>query len=71
MRKAFIYRNEVLVGVLTEREDRKWYGFRYDDLYYADGTQPSVSLTLPKTQQEHQCGHLLHRRCWHRRRNGV
>ncbi|HRT29677.1 MAG TPA: HipA N-terminal domain-containing protein [Kiritimatiellia bacterium] len=59
MRKAAIYRNGVFAGVLTEQEDRKRYDFRYDDTYYADETLPPISLTLPKTQQEHQCGHLF------------
>ncbi len=59
MRKAAIYRNGVRAGVLTEQEDRKRYDFRYDDVYYADGTQPPVSLTLPKTRQEYQSGHLF------------
>lgn len=59
MRKAAIYRNGVLAGTLTEQDDRKQYDFRYDNAYYADGAQPPVSLTLPKTQQEYQCGHLF------------
>jgi serine/threonine-protein kinase HipA len=54
MRKAAVYRNGTPAGVLTEYEGRKLYGFRYDDAYYADGTQPPVSLTLPKTRKEYR-----------------
>jgi serine/threonine-protein kinase HipA len=58
MRKAEIYRNKVLAGFLTE-ENRKKYIFRYEDAYFANNTQPSISLTLPKTQQEYQSEYLF------------
>ncbi len=52
MRQLEIYRNHELTGLLTE-EDRQHYLFRYDDRYFADPAKPAVSLTLPKTKQEH------------------
>jgi serine/threonine-protein kinase HipA len=52
MRKANVYNNGVLAGDLTETPDRK-YIFRYDDDYFNDSSKPSISLTLPKSQQEY------------------
>ncbi len=52
MRKAEIYRNGILAGILTE-ENRQHFVFRYDDNYYNDANKPAISLTLPKTQQEY------------------
>lgn len=53
MRKAEIYRNGILAGILTE-ENRQRFVFRYDEKYFADKEKPAVSLTLPKTQQEYE-----------------
>jgi serine/threonine-protein kinase HipA len=58
MRKAAVYHNRKLAGFLVE-ESRKEYVFRYEDAYYADSTQPPVSLTLPKTQQEYRSEYLF------------
>jgi len=58
MRKAGVYRNGILAGVLTE-ENRNSYVFRYDDAYYAAAGKPSISLTLPKTQQEYRSEFLF------------
>jgi HipA-like protein len=58
MRKAAVYRNGILAGMITE-ENPKQYIFRYEDTYFADGSKPSVSLTLPKSQQEHQSSSLF------------
>ena len=51
MRKLKIYRNGILAGTLTE-ESRHSYVFSYDDYYFYDTEQPSVSLTLPKNRKE-------------------
>jgi len=51
MRKAEIYRNGRLAGLLIE-ENAESYLFRYDDKYLSDSAQPSISLTFPKQQQE-------------------
>jgi serine/threonine-protein kinase HipA len=58
MRKAEVYRNGVLAGVLTE-ENRKSFLFCYDDAYFNDISKPSISLTLPKTQQEYRSEFLF------------
>lgn len=58
MRKAEVYRNGVLAGILTE-EDRNRYSFRYDDAYFNDSNRYAISLTLPKTQQEYRSEHMF------------
>ncbi|MBX3240962.1 MAG: HipA N-terminal domain-containing protein [Chitinophagaceae bacterium] len=52
MRKLAIYRNKEYSGTLIE-ESRDRYIFRYDDSYFIDSNKPAISLTLPKSQQEH------------------
>lgn len=49
MRKAEIYRNGVLAGILTETDNRT-FEFRYAPEYRSDNSNPSISLTLPKDQ---------------------
>lgn len=51
MRKAKVYRNGILAGILSE-ESRGKYVFRYEDAYFQDPNKPAISLTLPKTQKE-------------------
>lgn len=58
MRKAEVYRNGVLAGVLTE-ENRKSYIFRYNDAYYTASDKPAISLTLPKTKKEYKSTFLF------------
>jgi HipA-like protein len=58
MRKAAVYRNEFLAGILSE-ENPGSYVFRYDDDYYNDPDMPSISLTLPKTQKEYKSEYLF------------
>lgn len=58
MRKAGVYRNGILAGILTE-EDRNGYSFRYDDAYFNDSNKYAISLTLPKTQQEYRSEHMF------------
>ncbi len=38
-------------GILTQYDDGS-FGFRYHDAWIADTSKPSISLTLPKTEQE-------------------
>ena len=49
MRRAEVYRNGVLAGILTESDNRT-FEFRYDYSYFNDNTKPGISLTLPKKQ---------------------
>ena len=58
MRSANIYRNGSLAGTLTE-VNRNSYTFRYNDAYFLDAKCPSISLTLPKTQQEYRSQYLF------------
>ena len=58
MRKAAIYRNGVLAGILTE-ENRQHFIFKYDDTYFQDANQPAISLTLPKNQKEYSSEFLF------------
>lgn len=52
MRKAEVYHNRILVGELIE-ENRNYYIFRYNDIYFNNPDLPAISLTLPKTKQEY------------------
>lgn len=58
MRKAAVYRNENLAGILTE-ENRQHFSFRYDDAYFNDSSKPAISLTIPKTQIEYHSKFLF------------
>ena len=58
MRKAEIYRNGILAGILTET-DSGTYVFTYDASYFNDNTKPGISLTLPKKQLEYTSEHLF------------
>jgi HipA-like protein len=49
MRRAEVYSNGVLAGILTE-SDNHTFEFRYDSSYFNDNTKPGISLTLPKKQ---------------------
>jgi len=51
MRAAKIYTNNILAGILTENNDDS-FTFRYEDSYYENPEYSSISLTLPKKQQE-------------------
>lgn len=59
MRKAEVYRNKELAGVLIEEVPGRNYTFRYENTYFADKDKPAISLTLPKTQQEYSSEHLF------------
>ena len=51
MRTMEVYRNGILAGLLIE-ESKGQYVFRYDNHYYSDINQPSISLTIPKSKKE-------------------
>jgi serine/threonine-protein kinase HipA len=53
MAKAEIYNNGVFAGWL-EKKGPGDYHFTYEDGYWTDRSLPSISLTLPKTQQAYQ-----------------
>ena len=58
MRRAEVYRNGILAGILTE-ESRQSFLFRYNENYFADQEKPAVSLMLPKTQREYRSEFLF------------
>jgi serine/threonine-protein kinase HipA len=58
MRQGAVYRNGELVGHLTEHS-RKQYSFVYEKAWFDNVLKPPVSLTLPKTRQEHQSEFLF------------
>jgi HipA-like protein len=58
MRKAEVYRNGVLTGVLTET-DTNSYIFTYDLSYFNNISTPGISLTMPKKQLEYTSEHLF------------
>jgi HipA-like protein len=49
---AKVYMNKILAGMLMENSDSS-FTFRYDDEYFSNPCYSSISLTLPKTQQEY------------------
>jgi serine/threonine-protein kinase HipA len=58
MRKAEVYRNGILTGILAET-DSSTFVFTYDSLYFNDKTKPGISLTLPKKQLVYTSKHLF------------
>ncbi len=58
MRSAAILYKEEEAGVLTQHNDGS-FTFRYHDNWFEDIGKPSISLTLPKTQQEYKSQHLF------------
>lgn len=58
MRKAEVYRNGVLAGLLTETDSRT-YIFTYNKSYFNDNAKSGISLTLPKKQLEYTSEHLF------------
>lgn len=58
MRRAEIYRNGIMAGILTET-DRGDYIFTYDTVYFNDKTKSGISLTLPKNKLEYTSKHLF------------
>lgn len=51
MRTAEIFFKDEQAGVLTQHDDGS-FTFRYNDNWMAESNKPSISLTLPKSQQE-------------------
>lgn len=46
MRKAAIYYNDWLAGILTETDDGE-YTFQYDEKYVLEHSKESITLTMP------------------------
>ena len=58
MRRAEVYRNRVLAGILSETVSGS-YTFTYDSGYYNDNSKPGISLTIPKTQLTYTSEYLF------------
>ena len=52
MRAAYVFMNKIFAGTLTENNDAT-FTFHYCDDYFYNSDHSSISLTLPKTQQEY------------------
>jgi len=51
MRRAEIFVNNVVAGILTEREDGSFV-FQYHPDYFSNPSCSAISLTMPKTEKE-------------------
>lgn len=58
MRRANVYRNGQLVGVLSQLSINE-YEFKYDDNWLANADYPAISLTMPKNQQVYKSEYLF------------
>ena len=58
MRRAEVYRNRVLAGILSETDSGS-FTFTYDSRYYNDNSKPGISLTIPKTQLTYTSEYLF------------
>ncbi|MDA8693160.1 HipA N-terminal domain-containing protein [Saprospiraceae bacterium] len=57
-RRAEVYRNSILVGTLSEEND-KTYTFVYDNAYLNNDNNPPVSLTMPKRSKVYEATYLF------------
>ena len=58
MRKANVYRNGKLAGVLTQFSANN-YKFRYDNNWFDNDDLPPISLTMPKNKQVYKSEYLF------------
>jgi serine/threonine-protein kinase HipA len=58
MRQAKILFKEEEAGLLTQQDDGS-FTFRYHDAWFTNNSKASISLTLPKTQQEFHSKYLF------------
>ena len=58
MRQAKILFKEEEAGLLTQHDDGS-FTFRYHDAWFANNSKQSISLNLPKTQQEFHSNYLF------------
>jgi serine/threonine-protein kinase HipA len=58
MRAANILFKDQVAGVLMQQNDGTFV-FRYLDGWMTDSSKPPISLTLPKSQQEHKSNYLF------------
>jgi HipA-like protein len=58
MRQGKVYYNDIFAGTLTETDDGS-YIFHYDDAYFYNPQLPAISVTLPKSRQQHNSNMLF------------
>lgn len=58
MRQAQVFFKGEETGILTQHDDGS-FRYRYHDQWIVDAIKPSISLTLPKTQQEYRSEYLF------------
>jgi HipA-like protein len=58
MRKAKILYKDQEAGMLIQHDNGS-FTFKYDNSWISDETKPSISLTLPKSQQEYHSDFLF------------
>ena len=58
MRRAQIFVNNILAGILTEQDDYT-YLFKYDHDYLLNPLSTAISLTLPKTEETYHSRYLF------------
>ncbi len=54
---SVLYKKEIAGQIL--QEDSGNFVFKYSDTWFKDNSKPSISLTLPKTQQEYESSSLF------------
>lgn len=58
MRKAEVYNNGILAGLLIE-DNQHHYSFQYNERYLADPTLPAISIQLSKSNPMYQSKFLF------------
>jgi len=58
MRQAIILYKDEKAGVLSQHDDGS-FTFCYNDTWITDASKPSISLTMPKKQQEFHSNYLF------------
>ena len=58
MRQAKVFYKQEEAGVIKQLDNGRFI-FTYNDDWYTSTNKPAISLTLPKTQQEHHSKYLF------------
>ncbi len=58
MRQGIVYNNDIVAGIVSETENGL-YEFDYDDNYFSNSSLPAISVTLPKSKQQHHSKNLF------------
>ena len=58
MRQAEVFYKKEAAGLLTQLDNGSFI-FRYHDQWFESTDRPSISLTLPKSQQEYESEYLF------------